>query len=101
AGRDQIAWFERHDLRYKRNYSTQGENQIARIAVLLELAVERSADRELGGVEVGLGHEARAYCAKSVKTFAAGELDVLFLQVARRDVVHAGIAEGVGQSPFG
>ena len=50
------------------------------------------------GVEFGF--EDGAEGAKSVEAFPARELDVEFLQVARGDVVEAGVAEDVGGGVF-
>jgi hypothetical protein len=56
-------------------------------------------DEDIRGIEMRLN--VRANGAKSVETFGAGELGFVLLNVARSDIVEAGIAEKVGQRIIG
>ena len=69
---------------------------IARCWLLDALAVDRAADREPLRVADLVGrHQGRAHRAERVERLAADPLPVAELQVARRDVVEAGVAEDV------
>ena len=60
-------------------------------ALLPDLAVDRRGDGQVGRVELGL--DPRAERAERVEALGPGPLPVLLLQVARGDVVGAGVAE--------
>src|SRR5206468_8084380 len=47
AGGDEIARLERHKLRHKGDYSTQGKNHIPHGAVLFDFPVEQRADAQV------------------------------------------------------
>src|SRR6185369_3784041 len=93
AGQDHVARLERHHGGDELDEKITRENHVARVAVLADLAVDARLQRERGDVELRL--DAWADRREGVEAFAARELHVLLLQVARGDVVRAGEAAHV------
>ena len=73
------------------------EDELRGAALLADFAVDARFEGEVGGVEVGddPGTERR----ERVEAFAARELNVAPLEIARGHVVGAGIAEHVTRGP--
>ena len=95
AGRDDVAGQERHHAGNPTDEKRAGIDHERGAAGLAEIAVDAGFDDDVGGIE--LGFDVRADGAEGVEAFGAGELDIGFLEVARGDVVGAGVAENVGE----
>src|ERR1043165_2079599 len=91
AGEDDVARQHGHDRGDELDEHAAVEDHLRGVAVLLRGAVHARLDVQPLGIELGL--DARPDRAKRIEALAARELDVLFLQVARGDVVAAGEAE--------
>src|SRR5580692_7119106 len=99
AGGDHVARLKRHHLRNEADYSINGKDHFRRVSRLFPDSIHEGFDGDARGID--LRFEDGAEGAESVEAFAAGELDVEFLQVAGGDVVEAGVAEDVGRDAFG
>ena len=90
---------KRHDLGDIADDGVEREDEIPRVALLPDRAVDSGLYRKpRPGID--FVRDQRADRAKSVETLGAGELAVFLLQVARSHVVHAGIAKNVGTNIF-
>ena len=91
---DHVAGLERHDLSDEADYNIKGKNHLGGVGRLFRYAVDEGFDGSPAGSMAGFHH--RAEGTESIEAFYAGKLDVEFLQVARGDVIQAGVAEDVG-----
>src|SRR5581483_11716518 len=97
SGGDQVTGIERHHLRDIANNYVQGENEIARVAVLSDLVVHPGLHANaLPGVDF-VGHH-RPNRTKRIEPLGARPLAIFVLKVASGEVVHAGVAENVGSN---
>src|SRR5579862_619217 len=94
-GGDQVTWFQRHDSGDIGDDSIHAEQHFSDGAVLLDAAIHERANAVAGKIGFFGGNDARAYRAKGIEAFAARELAVLTLQIARRYVVHDGVTKDV------
>ena len=99
AGGNDVAGEQGHHAGDPADEERAGIDHERGAAGLAEFVVDAGFDDDVRGVEFGF--DVRADGAKSVEAFGAGELDVGFLEVARGDVVGAGVAEDVGERIFG
>ena len=73
--------------------------QVFRIAVLAQLAVDRRGNGERRGIgDLVLGDDARSHRGEAVERLAEIPLVVLGLKIACGDVVHHGVAEDAGRN---
>src|SRR5215470_1473563 len=96
AGGDDVAGQERHGLREHLDALVDGEDHLAGVARLTDLAVDTHGDVE--GLRIGQlvgGDEHGAHGTERVQRLALEPLRVPLLQVARRHVVDDGVAEDV------
>src|SRR5271154_6877568 len=98
AGSDHVTRLKRHHLRDEADYSINGKDHFRRVSRLFPDSIHVGFDADAGGID--LGFEDGSEGAESVEAFAAGELDIEFLQVAGGVVVEAGVAEDVGGETF-
>src|SRR5436190_13110088 len=99
AGSDDVARKKRHHARNPANEKGDGINHQRGLAGLAESAVDVRFDMQAGGIEIGF--DMRANGTERIEAFAAGELYVALLEVARSDVVEAGVAEKEGKRIVG
>ena len=96
SGGDDVARLERERLRAVADDLGDREEHLRCAGVLADLAIDGAADAQpLRIADLVGGHEDRAHRAERVERLAADPLTVAELQVARRDVVQAGVAEDV------
>src|SRR6266403_3168377 len=99
AGGDYVAGIERHHAGNPADQKSAGVNHERSVTGLADCTVDARFDENACGVEIGL--DVRANGAKGVEAFAARELNIAFLYVARGDVVEAGVAKNVRQRVIG
>src|SRR5207245_10414239 len=98
AGGDQVAGQERHDARDVADEMGDPEDHLGGGRGLAPDAVDERLDRELFGLEAR--DDARTAWTERVESLGPRELDIRLLQIPGRDVVHAGEAEDVLESPL-
>src|SRR5271156_2476515 len=98
AGSDHVTRLKRHHLRDEADYSINGKDHFRRVSRLFPDSIHEGFNGDAGRGE--LRFEDGTEGAKCVEAFAAGELDVEFLQVAGGDVVEASVAEDVRRDAF-
>ncbi len=92
-GQDQVARLEREDRRDERDEPAHAEDQLGRVPVLEQLAVQPLHDPQPARVaELRHRHELRAERAERVEALRPRPLLVGALQVAGTDVVRAAVA---------
>src|SRR5439155_1754467 len=94
SGGYQIPGKKGHDVRDIANHNIQGKNEIARVALLAKYTVDRGFNRH-ASPRIDLIRYYRSNGAKCIEPFGPGPLIIFVLQIARGEIVHAGVAENV------
>src|SRR5215831_568053 len=94
-GRDQISRKQSHKLTDVTNDDIERKDEVARRALLPNLAIYAGFDRHSRpGIEVR--RHQRPHRTERVEALAPGPLPILLLQVARSEVVHCRVTQDVG-----
>src|SRR5689334_20786357 len=98
ASRNQVAGIQCHDLRDVPYKKGDRECHVSRVAFLFHFTVKTGLDGGIFWIDVRFNP--RADRTEGIERFAASELYVLALKIARRDVVHACVSENIAQWIF-
>src|SRR3954452_8625347 len=96
AGRDEVAGLKRQPGRDRLDERRDVEDEVARVRVLAQLAVDPASDVEVLRRDLVGGRDPRPHRAEAVERLAEEPLLVVALPVARRHVVDDGVAEDMG-----
>jgi len=99
AGSNQIAGVKRHHLGDVADCNIERKDEIPRIALLPKLAVDSSFHAGAGPRIDFVAHQ-RTHGTERVEAFGPCPLSIFVLQVARSNIVHAGVAEDVFTNIF-
>src|SRR6266850_5081150 len=90
AGQNQVTWEEGHYAGNVADYNIERKDEIARVAALSQLSVHPGFElHPSSGVEIA--SQFRAHRTERIETLGAGPLPIFILQVARGNVVGAGV----------
>jgi hypothetical protein len=89
---DQIARFQRHELRDIGDYNIDGKYHIRYRRILTHVSIDARAHPQTAKIHFRARYDPRTCRAEGIETFAARPLPILLLEIAGCDIVDSRIA---------